>query len=359
MEKAPLNELDENTAPIEQPQASLVSAAPMQSPPKSRIRRLLILAATCLIVLAVIAFVDFQAISDTMVGFSYQPSAEIAAALDNIELTEKGERIFKASKAELQDADDFNRNCPSVTAKTSVLGCYYDWHIYVYDVQNDELDGIKEAVLAHELLHAVWQREREHTKEELEPILRAVYKENEAELEEHMKGYNEDDYVDELHSVIGTQIVPSSLPSKLREHYADVFKDHERVVNYFNQYNNKFVALRNELETLGAKIDGMKKDIEQRSEKYRNESSVLANDIATFNRNAENGYYSGNIYGFEADRSALVRRQSKLNEDYEALTKLVDETNALVDEYNKNVVRSGELYDSINSNVEKVKDVEK
>ena len=123
---------------------------------KNRVWRKL-LAFVCAAGLAFLLYqLFYYPIFDTVASIGYQPSAEMSTVIDNIELTDNGMRILRASRPELQDATAFSQNCPNVSTETSTLGCYYARHIYVFDVDNAELNGIKEAVLAHELLHAVW-----------------------------------------------------------------------------------------------------------------------------------------------------------------------------------------------------------
>jgi len=329
------------------------SARATPSKPKHHIRRFLFAVLVILCGTIIVSVVDYRAVYDWILGFSYQPSAEMSRTIENINLTNRGTRIMKASFAEFQDSAAFNRNCPSATAETSVLGCYYDWRIYVFDVENEELDGIKEAVLAHELLHADWQRERQWIKNELEPILRQTYIEHQDELAEHMGSYSDESYIDELHSVIGTQLDVAELPLRLQEHYQTLFNDHAKVVAYFRQYNDKFTKLRQEMEDLAAKITEMRTKIDQKTEDYRKKSRALSNDIDTFNRRANGDYYTDE-WTFRNDRAALVARQDALNEDYQELADLVDAANELIDQYNQNVARSSELYQSINSNFGKI-----
>ena len=239
------------------------------------------------------------------------------------------------------------------------MGCYYDWRIYVYDVDNAELDGIKEAVLAHELLHAVWQREKSWTKDELEPLLRDVYAWNKEELADHMKSYDEGNFVDELHSVIGTQVDPARLPLRLRDHYASYFKNHAKIVAYFNQYNNKFVVLKKDMDSLSDSIAKNKDEIEKRTQQYRRDSQKLNDDIDVFNNRAANGFYSNRSYQFNIDRQELVQRQHAVDAQYDRLSGLVDDTNRQVDEYNNKLAESNELYRSINSKIKKIDRVSK
>lgn len=344
--------LDQPPNPIATTQPVVVETPPK---PKRKARHIVFSILAFLFGVAVALVVDYRAIFDWILGFSYEPSSAMSQTIANLNLTDRGMRIVKASFAEFQDSDNFNRNCPSATAETSVLGCYYDWHIYVYDVDNAELNGIKEAVLAHELLHADWQRERELVKKELEPILRQTYETYKDELADHMKTYSEENFVDELHSVIGTQLDVAKLPSRLQEHYRSFFNDHSKIIGYFNQYNDKFLKLKQEMEELAAKIEQMKAEIEEKTETYRKKSQKLSKDIDEFNRRATSNYYTDQ-WSFSEDRAALVARQEALNKDYKELSDLVDEANKYVEQYNQNVSRSSELYRSINSNFKKIEE---
>ena len=306
------------------------SVSESQKPKKSHIKRLLITLLLLVIGAAIVFLSDFYLIADTIAGFSYKPSSEMAAVTEHLSLTGKGERILKASRAELQNADNFNINCPSDAEGTSVLGCYYDWRIYIYDINYNLIQKLN-------LYEIVDQRQYWKTQ----------------------KTYSDDYFVDELHSIIGTQIEPSALPLKLRDHYSQIFKDHAQIVAYYNRYNDKFVSLRKELAEIGEKIDQMKKEIETKTESYRQKTETLSKDIDAFNRNAANGYYSGNSSQFEYDRAQLIARQEALDKEYQDLTDLVDSTNKLVEQYNSNVARSSDLYGSINSNIKKMDSIEK
>lgn len=326
---------------------------------KTLIRRILFTLIALFCVAAVIVLADYYVVFDTIIGLSYQPSREIATIFEHIDLTSKGERILRASRAELQNAENFNTNCSNSTSEISVLGCYYDWRIYIYNIKNEELDGIKETVLAHELLHAVWQREKSWAKDELKSLLRETYDDYKNGLEEHMKNYSDENFVDELHSVIGTQIEPSSLPIKLRNHYAEIFRNHGQIVAYFDKYNDKFLSLRKKLSETSTKINSMKKEIESKRATYHKKTKTLSDDIDIFNSNAAHGYYNNNKTQLDYDRTKLVARQDALNEEFQELNVLINETNKLIEEYNRNVARSNELYGSINSNIKKVDSVGK
>lgn len=289
-------------------------------------------------------------ISDVAIGMFYQPEAEIADVIEHIDLTDSGSRILRASRPELQPAASFNQSCPSVSAETSTLGCYYHRQIYVYDIDNEELEGIKEAVLAHELLHAIWDRMSDGERNDLEPVLRQIYAENEPELSEHMSSYETEDYVDELHSVIGTQLDSSKLGSKLREHYAKYFNNIDRIVSYFNAYDELLTGQRKLANQMYDEIQSLKAEIDSRSAAYTAENEKLSADIDDYNARAAIGYSTlAERNALENERNQLINRQNLQQQEYEALSSLVDTANQKVAEYNQLVDHLGELMRSVDS----------
>ena len=308
-----------------------------------------------LVAIAGLVYAKYDFMYDVVVGFNYVPEEEIAVVIDNIDLTGEGQRILKASRPELQSAADFNKNCPTVSAQTSTLGCYYARQIYVYNIDNEELNGIKEAVLAHELLHAVWERMSDREKARLEPILRQVYEDNQDELSEHMGNYETEDFVDELHSAIGTQLDVSKLGSELRNHYAEYFNDLAKIVAYFKGYDDILTGQRKEAEKLYAEIQTRKAEIDARTATYQQNFDQLNADIDGHNIRAGRGCSTReecNVLNEEYYQ--LNTRKDLLDNEYQALADYVDATNELVDQYNAMVEHLGQLQQSIDSNAEKL-----
>ena len=293
------------------------------------------------------AYINQDRVIDDIIGLSYDPSPEVAQLVDQLELTDDGMRIMKASSPVVQTAGDFNENCPSVDTSTSVLGCYWNHNLYVYAVDNAELDGVKENTMAHELLHAVWDR---YKHPEIAAELEKVYAQNQEELGGHMEHYSEESRVDELHSIIGTQLPDDKLTDRLREHYAKFFKDRAKIVQYYLDYESKFKETERRLAELREQIDAGSTEINRLIANYESSTNQLNADINTFNKRARSGYYTSSAQ-FSADREKLVARQNQLESDYDYIDQKIDETNALIEEYNQNVDHSTELYQSINSQI--------
>ena len=284
-------------------------------------------------------------------AIGYEPTREMSGIIDDLKLTDHGKRVMLASRPEIQSADNFNTNCPGYT-DSATLGCYYMQRIFVYDVQNAELDGIKQAVTAHELLHAVWARMGENQRQEIADDLQKVYKENIDQLKSHMEIYSDDEQLDELHSVIGTEVSPSKYTTKLKKHYDEFFTDHQAVHAYYEKYSEKFLAIQKRNEELDKLIKENQAKLESDTDTYLSKFNQLNDDIDAFNdKNAEGGFTSQ--YEFYTERNALLARRDALQKDYDAIIALTNQINEYINEYNQNLTRSNQLYDSVNSRVKK------
>ena len=312
--------------------------------------RIIIWAAVLAFVVWLILFGGRYLIFDAVMGIGYEPSSEITSISESLTLTDRASFILRGTRAEVQDAEAFNESCATQAESSSTLGCYNGGKIYIYNINHSELSGVKESIMAHELLHAVWGRTLAWDRAALESDMRQAYEENRDILEEYMSLYDDQDFLDELHSRLGTQIEPSKLSKKLQDHYAQYFSNPQKVYEYYTSYNNTFVALRKESEDLYKKIEELRPEIEEKRSSYEAASKSLNDDIDTFNQRANNGYYTGNQAGFDADRQGLIVRQKDISKRYQELTDLITEINGYIDRYNANILHAGELHQVMDSN---------
>ena len=80
-------------------------------------------------------------------------TAPIASISEQVKFTDHGRFLFYASEPEINDAESFNIHCSRREPVAAVLGCYRDQNIYIYKVDNSELDGIREVMACHQLFH--------------------------------------------------------------------------------------------------------------------------------------------------------------------------------------------------------------
>ena len=308
---------------------------------------LLALAIIALLATFIIPRLNFTALTDWIRTIGYEPSAEITQLENKVKFTDEGRSIFRATRPALEDNEAFNRDCSSHNHDISILGCYTGGQIYIYNVSDSALAGVRESTAAHEMLHAAWDRLTSAEQQRLTPLINQVYSEHHDALAEDLKNYNQSEQLDELHSRIGTQI--ADLPAELETHYARYFQDQDAVVKFYDQYQTPFQQLQAELDSLSKELATMKSEIDTRSEAYSSRAEAFQREVNEFNTCASTPdcYTTAE---FNAKRAELVTEQSALNTYYQQLSALVDRYNQKVDQYNSNVLRTQNLQDSINSN---------
>ncbi len=308
--------------------------------------------AICCFILAVCAFVaitqiDYSAIFDEISSMGYEPSSELDDIVADLRLTEKGMRIFKATRAELQEAEDFNKNCPNADGNYYVLGCYNDGHVYIYNIKHKDLPGIRQSTLAHELLHAVWSRMSAHERDELKSSLDAVYSSNE-DVAEHLKLYDEDSFYDELHSIAGTQVDQSQMSPLLASHYAKYFEKQSKVYTFFADYSNRFKAIKARIAELEESITAKKAEYEEVLRAYEADNAKLTQDIEDYKARSNSGTFDPPERAREV-ADEILKRQAEMRVRYNEIIERVNEINKEVNEYNANILRNKEYQKVMNS----------
>ncbi|MBQ9485035.1 hypothetical protein IJU85_02955 [Candidatus Saccharibacteria bacterium] len=302
---------------------------------------------------SVTVFLNRVYIKDFFSAMSYEEPERIKAIEESLNLTDRASLMLRASHPSLESEQKFNQNCDSHSQDVSTLGCYANNYIYVYDINHEALDGIVESTMAHELLHAAWQRLDGAEKETIKKLLKDVYENSEyrEELLSDLKNYPSEDLVEELHSRIGTEF--KKLPDELETYYAKYFKDQDKIVDFYEKYKSEFKKLEAERKEIEEKLKELKNEIEVLTAQYKSDSSALVAEITEFNECANQpGCFSANGYFYEK-RAELLERKAKINELYEKIVNFIAEYNNLVEKYDQNVLKNNELFDVMNSNVEK------
>lgn len=261
-------------------------------------------------------------------------------------MTATGQRIFYASRPELNDATNFNSNCP-FPDRSLVLGCFADNHIYIYAVDNAKLNGVEEVTAAHELLHAVYARLSNTERSRVDQLTEQVFKNlNDKRLNETIKGYQQDDpesVPNELHSILGTEY--KNLSEELEAHYALYFSDRGKVVTIAESYEKVFVELQAKIAQLAEQISSLKDQINQTEGKLTSDKASLdaeAKRLQTLRNDNQFEAYNAGVPGYNAD----VNAYNALVEEYKSLVK---RHNTLVEEHNELALEQNQLIESLNS----------
>lgn len=291
-------------------------------------------------------FTNQQAITDWWRLRDFEPTPEISQLVVDSGMSQEGERLFFIHSPELLDKSQFNGKC-DIGEETIILGCYIsNDKIYVFNVEDERLDGIEEVTAAHEMLHAVYDRLSESEKAELEPLLLRTFRElNDERLNKTIEAYRSRDpsvVPNELHSILGSEI--RELPIELEEYYKEYFDDRLKVVSLAEAYEETFVNLENEIKSIRQKIDELDSTIKMMEQDIVQLGSAIEQERILLEQKRGNpSEFNAGVPTF----NALVRDyNNKINE----VKSLVNQHNDLVTKHNELALIEQDLIQSIDSN---------
>lgn len=300
---------------------------------------------------AALAIVNRQAIIDHISYWTYHPTSEIASFAQQSSMNDEGKFLFYASHPELEDATAFNKSCPSYSRTMAILGCYDGQTIYIYNVANPELDGIRQETAAYEMLHAAYKRLSSADRANLDKLIEAQYakdatSDTDASVAYFAK-YEPGQRDDELFSVIATQF--SSISPQLEAYYSRYFTNRQALVSLYQKYSSVFTNLQNQSTTLYNQLTALSQKINSDTAAYNASSQQLNADIATFNQQAQSGTLSQSSYN--SQRASLEARISDLQAQRDSINAEIETYNSKLQQYNSLAVRYNQLNQSMNSNL--------
>lgn len=305
-----------------------------------------------LLVAAVALFYNRQAILDDITAWRFTPSAELVTLEDNAGLNQTGKFYLSASQAEISDKAAFNTACGKLqNERTVVIGCYTgaDKRIYIYNVTDAQLDGVKETTTAHEMLHAAYDRLSASDRTYVDGLLTAEKaKITDTRILSLIKEYEKsepDEVVNELHSIFGTEV--RDLSPELETYYARYFSDRLKVVALKEKYEKVFTDLASKQTALVAELNTLATDVNTRQKAYEASLDALNTDIESFNVWAESGTAKKSDYATR--RAALQERITALDTERDAINTEIDDYNAKKAELDTLNVQAATLNQSIDS----------
>jgi hypothetical protein len=292
-----------------------------------------------------------QRIIDQIAVWQFHPSSAVTTLASRDGMNDYGKFLYYASHPELDSAQYFNAVCTGTEAMTSILGCYSDYRMYIYNVTDIQLDGVREVTAAHEMLHAAYARMNNDEKKSVDVLLETEYKKLEgnkdfADLIAFYSRTEPGERDNELHSVIGTEV--ADLDPALEAHYKQYFSNRQDVVSLYTKYNGVFQDLANRASNLASQLTSLSSSIASGSTQYNNDVQTLNNDITLFNKRATDGDFTSQ-YQFDTERTALSARVDGLDSIRTNINNNISEYNSILSDYNSIATQSKKLYNSINS----------
>ena len=301
--------------------------------------------------IAFILILNKQRILDVVSYWQYKPTTEMASIINRAGVNDNGRFLFYASQPKLDGTQDFNSECDLKENVTSILGCYNENRIYLYDVTDSQLDGIKEVTAAHEMLHVAYARLDDAQKVKVDSLEEAEYTklENDTAFQEIMKYYEQTEpgqRNNELHSIIATQV--SNVGSELETYYSKYFSNRQLVVALYSKYIGVFTRLDDQAKSLSTQLGSLSTSINSEVATYNSDILTLNSDIQDSNFRAANNQFN-TLADFYSERSSLSGRVSVLNTHKNSINADITQYNALLVEYNSIASASKTLYNSIDS----------
>jgi len=301
--------------------------------------------------LALFLVINKQYIIDLISFYQYKPSQEMANIIDTTGVNEHGRFLFYASQPLLESTSQFNQFCDRVEQTTSILGCYSDYRIYIYHIQEDQLDGINEVTAAHEMLHAAYERLTTKERDDFINLAKVEYNKLKSveSFEERMQYYEKAEpgqRYNELHSIIGTEV--ANISPELEKYYQRYFSDRQKVVSLYEKYIKVFHKLDDKAEQLSKRLGEMTKDINQEVPAYNQSVQAVNSQISEFNQKASSGGFSSEAE-FYYERVLIINRIEELNVMRDQINEKISQYNKILQEYNSIVIKSNNLYKSMDS----------
>lgn len=301
--------------------------------------------------LNIAAILKRESISDWWALRGYAPSAQITALAGQTTMTDDGRHMFYINRPSLEDKAGFNRHCASKSEHSVVLGCYHGNRqgIYLYDVQDDRLEGVEQVTAAHEMLHQAYERLNGAERQRIGDLLRQLadggnlpqrlkdklllYKESDANI----------DLSNEMHSIFGTEV--KDLPEELEAYYARYFTDRRAIVKFSDKYQAEFEDRKAKVESydkqlnqIDGKINANKVQLESQRVALEAERSRLQALIR-----------SGDADTYQSGAAAYNRKVASYNALIDDTQKLIDDYNVIVAKRNAISVEEQELQQALDS----------
>jgi len=321
-------------------------------PKKSRLKSAIPALITVIVLSGIAGFIliNRQNIIDTINYLEYKPSSLIASFAERSTMSPEGKFLFYSAKPSLEEKTAFNVSCPSTSSQVAILGCYDGRDIHIYDVQDTQLDGIRDVTAAYEMLHAAYKRLSPSDRTKVNTLVEAEFKsQGDAAMRQIVSYFaaSEPGQRDnELFSLIATQ-VPTVNP-ELESIYSRYFTNRQALVALYDKYSSVFTNLLNQETTLAAQLTSLNITIKSESSQYDTEVSALNTDITTFNANAKSGNFSSQS-DFDAQKASLTSRENALATERTKINGDISTYNTELAQYNTISTNSTQLFNSINS----------
>lgn len=286
-----------------------------------------------LLIIGLIAAAERQNIYDWLALRNYQPPATIVQLADETTMNAYTRRVFYVNHPAIDDKTAFNRQCPDNGGeKTVVLGCYHPDQdgIFLLNVNDQRLSGVEQVTAAHETLHAIYDRLSSRERNYVDGLLMNYYQNDlhDTRILATIAAYKQSephDWVDEMHSVFGTEIL--QLPTPLENYYKQYFTDRKKIAGYAAQYEEAFTSRESQVSQDDTTLASMKTKISADEASLQAQDKTITSDQSKLEDLKSSGDYTDYNDGVPG-----------FNAEVDTYNALVSTTRGLITQYNQLVV---------------------
>jgi hypothetical protein len=291
---------------------------------------------------------NYQAIQDWWTLRNYQPAPEIANLSKLARFSEEGERLFYVSNPTLLEKIAFNDSC-EFTEFSIVVGCYVDEKIFILDIEDEDLEPGEVVTAAHEMLHVAYSRLSNSEKEAINSLLmtevEVITDEDILETIDQYKEASPDTLQNELHSILGTEVV--NLSNQLESYYAKYIIDRQEIAKSAQAYDLIFSELEEEAEKLAKELNALADSLDGEGSRLQSTFNNLEQQRINLQKRINSGENSTDLANDVEVFEVLVE---KYNLDVNIYEKDLARYKNLKANYDKVALRHGELIRNIDSN---------
>jgi chromosome segregation ATPase len=261
-------------------------------------------------------------------------------------MTDKGRRLFYVNQPVIVSEADFNESCKTQESSI-VLGCYIqNQGIYIFNVTDERLTGVKEVTAAHEMLHGAYDRLSPKERKRIDQLTAEAYTglKNER-IRKNVENYRSQDPAvvpNELHSILPTEV--RTLSPELEQYYKQYFSDRQKIVDYSERYESEFTNRQQRVAEIDKQLASLKQTIENEratldaaynnliAEKRRLDSLLSSGDVSAYNQavpgfNADIASYNDSVRTVDndiAEYNSLVKQRNAIAVEVQNLAEAID-----------------------------------
>lgn len=281
-----------------------------------------------------------QSIADWWKLRGYTPPAKVVDLASVDTMTAKAKHILYVNHPQLvASPTSFRQDC-TVNEQTIVLGCYHSGQngIYVFSVKDARLSGVEQVTIAHEMLHAAYDRLSSSERSRIDGLLNNYFTNDlhDQRIIDTINSYKKTepkDITNEMNSVFGTEVL--TLPKSLENYYNQYFSKRSVVVKFALNYENEFTSRIARINSYDKQLSALKSQKNTEEQNLNNQFVQLNSDRVRLDSLKSSGQfeaYNAGVASFNSEVAAYNQGVNTLQNYITRYNNLVNTRNSIAND---------------------------